>query len=172
MISLVVGDNCTGKTIALRKLRQECSGTAIANFEDKNILEIAKLDETSLNLLSGLTACTISTNATYTELTGFAALCACSTVPKSAMCLQILSVVCKDVDAFFLDEPDIGLSKVELSTLIELIQHLSDEYNKTFWITTHREDWLVLRNINIYTVDCGKLVERSKYEVHEMLLPL
>lgn len=75
--------------------------------------------------------------------------------------LEIISIICKNTSALFLDEPEQGLSRRELDVLCTFIERANRTY-KRIVIVTHCDLFIQCENVEIYQVKMSKTTNELK----------
>ncbi len=148
MINVIIGENASGKTKKLMAMYNRDITTATINLDDADALRdipLCREDIEFFEEMLGLKNIVIRENqitvADITETFG-------RLIPCSSEFLNILSVVCKQVEKVYLDEPEYYLSNTELNYLIYCLQ----EFDKEVWITSHYKGFILNYSFRHYKI--------------------
>lgn len=173
MVNLIVGENAVGKTKCLYGLSELTSDLCITDRMEPDRIAAFKLDERCIQVINDITGYCVHCSPDYLDILN---LTPDSTLVDKGISrpefYKLLTLISKCANTFYLDEPDVGMTFGELVVLTDIIQEFSEEFNKTFWITTHNPIWLRILKLNFYTIDENRLVQIREGDASEMLLPL
>lgn len=141
MITMFIGNNAMGKTIALKSQMNKTEAPYSSNIEDGILLDKLRLSNKSCKIvaeeLSAFKVVGDDTSILYAEY-----------IDKSTSDIYskelfgMLTILSKDVKTVFLDEPTTNLSNEESYVLAEVIKRLSAELGLNFYVATH-DSWLL-----------------------------
>ena len=150
MIKIIIGQNASGKTLYLDNVVEEMSQgdgeiDFVTNLADQHIFDHVPFLPDKVEILCEIlqaervdTSCVILTPVE-------------SPVVLGREFIEIITLLCKDVKAVYLDEPEQGLSEYEMSILCTLIQYFSRFFEEII-IVTHSELFVQMVNCRYFTV--------------------
>lgn len=150
MIDVIIGQNAIGKSQYLRSkvLKIAKDTNAITNIVDTQYLKNIKFNEERIDLLEDITdAYDIFTDAD--DILNIQS----DEIVTGRYFMTLVSMICKDSEYLYLDEPEYGLSSREIDYLAVFLNGVEDTF-KEIEIVTH-SDSLVLQLLNtkMYTVE-------------------
>lgn len=163
MIKLVVGQNTIGKTLELKKQMEECQkhNHVVTNLYDDYNLKQVSYNMDRVNALKELVFPDEDVLISGEKLSiGSADPNIC--VPGHSFDLEeLLTLLCKDRNFVFLDEPDKNLNYTDKLLLINFIGRVQHTFNE-IWIVTHYEGFMFIPNREVYTVQMAKTTSATK----------
>lgn len=149
MITLIIGQNAIGKTVYLHDKIKYVSKTqnVITNLIDSSYLNSVGYNSTRIERLKDiLDTDNIAENSDILGITT-------DEVNVSKAFVSILTLICKNLDYLYLDEPEFGLSYREIGFLIWFLCSVEDSF-KEIEIITHSEMILEqLQNTEVKTIE-------------------
>lgn len=147
MITLIIGQNAIGKSVYLKdKLKKEISSDDIlCNFIDGSYLRTKRYNSNRIEELKEL----LDTDNIITNKDKLGI--ETDVLSISTEFENILTLICKEGDRLYIDEPEFGLSYKEIGRLIAFIAIIEDTF-KDIEVITHSEMFLGLNNANIKTI--------------------
>ena len=149
MITLIVGQNAIGKTVYLQNKIKDMSrnNNVISNLIESNYLNSVPYNRERIDDLKDI----LDTEniAENDDMLGIST----DEVRISKAFALILTLICKDLEYLYLDEPEFGLSYREIGFLIWFLCRVENSF-KEIEIVTHSEMLLSqLENIEVKTVE-------------------
>lgn len=149
MITLIIGQNAIGKTVYLQNKIKDMSrnNNVISNLTESNYLNSVSYNRERIdNLKDILDTENIIEND---DMLGIST----DEVRISKAFASILTLICKDLEYLYLDEPEFGLSYREIGFLVWFLCCVEDSF-KEIEIVTHSEMLLSqLENTEVKTVE-------------------
>lgn len=147
MITLIVGQNAIGKSIYLKNKakRESLNSEVLCNFIDGSYLRNVKYNKDRLEELKDL----LDTDIIIENKDRLG-------IETDVMSIgndfeNILTIICKDYDKLYMDEPEFGLSYREIGRLIAFLTRIEDTF-KEIVMVTHSEMFLGIPNKIVKTV--------------------
>ncbi len=149
MITIIVGNNAIGKSAYLKnKVKNRVSITENVIYNSTEFETVLKNRTYNYDrieeLLEVLDAEEIIDNVR--ELTALN-----SEIELTGSFRDIVTVICREGDELYLDEPEFGLSDIEISYLVRFIYRILDTF-KHIEIVTHAELFLTILEANKKTI--------------------
>lgn len=149
MITLIIGQNAIGKTVYLQNKVKEMSrnNNVISNLTESNYLNSVPYNRERIEELKDI----LDTEniVENDDMLGIST----DEVRISKAFASILTLICKDLEYMYLDEPEFGLSYREIGFLIWFLCHVEDSF-KEIEIVTHSEMLLSqLQNTEVKTIE-------------------
>lgn len=148
MINAYVGKNAAGKTSNLRKRYEEAKAQGsrvITNLIDIRLYRMVNVDITSLEIVNDLmeldTLKVLNREIVFEE----------QLENHTQAFLNLVNVMCKDVDVICIDEPEVGLSEQEAQVCGLILNQISRK--KLVWITTHNDNFTWFDDCKLYCVE-------------------
>lgn len=161
MITLIIGDNAIGKSAYLKdrvKERVNVKENIIYNGEEfETVLKNRGYNKKRVDELKEvLDADEIITNTK--ELTVIN-----SEIELTGSFKEIISIICREGDEVYLDEPEFSLSDVEVSYLVRFIYRIIDTF-ENIEIVTHAELFLMIAEADKKTID----IKEGKFKLKDI----
>lgn len=168
MINLIVGANASGKTLTLKRMVNEHAVQGCSYSDSPIVLESIKLNECALEIASEfLEGDALVYNNSVVGVTPWFD----NPIEFSRLFLDRVNLVCKNTKYVFLDEPDFGITDEETRILAHIIESISRELEKEFWITCHCDSFVSCGQTRFFHVIDGVLEEGDE-SLGEILLSL
>jgi predicted ATPase len=163
MLKLVVGQNTIGKTLELKRQLEECQkhNPVVTNLYDDYNLKQVSYNIDRVNALKELVFPDEDVLISGEKLSiGSADLNTC--VPGHSSDLEeLLTLLCKDINFVFLDEPDKNLNYADKLLLINFVGRVQHTFNE-IWIVTHYEGFMFIPDRDVYTVQMAETTSTTK----------
>lgn len=159
MLEAIIGKNASGKSVVLKKQLKDLvdSGKTVAtNLIESELLEDTGISCSSLELLNHIveldTFKILGNNIVYED----------QGESHSKDFLELVNIICKDVDVIVIDEPETGLTEREAYFSGILMNQVSK--TKDIIITTHKDDFYWFDSCITYIVNReGKHFRKVRY---------
>lgn len=150
MIELIIGANASGKTLYLNN----CINKELAEFSEpefatnmvNDLYSDIGYNRERIKVLEEI-FCYADGIDTSNELLSIIN----NNIKLSKEFLQIITILCKDFNRMYIDEPEQGLSEQEINLLCTFLQFTADTYEKIV-VVTHSELFIQLPSYKLFTV--------------------
>lgn len=163
MLLLIIGQNAIGKSVYIKNEANkalENNKDVLFNGWDRKYLNNKKYNEARLEALHEiLDADEIIDNVECLAIKT-------STIPISQNLVKILTLICKEGNCLYLDEPEYGLNNREIGVLVAFIYKIINTF-ETIEIVTHSELFFGITEAKVKTVKVNSEGEYSLSEVGE-----
>lgn len=170
MLKIFIGRNAVGKTVYLKNCMKSCKsdfGTNLDTTDGILSLELS-IDKERLSILRDVLM------AKDIQLMGSLLVCTDSAYDISEQFMRVATIVCQDAPAVYLDEPELKLSREEVSLLVEFLSLVLSKTEIDMYITTHNNAIVNIRfGKDVYEVvnveDTASVVCVREGDVDEVL---
>lgn len=169
MITILLGNNASGKTLKLMEMMNNCKDSYSSNIIDSSVTKNIALSDKHCNIaaeiISSKRLLTTRTDVVYAEFFNKE-----DEDAYSSEFFKLMTIICKDVKEVFLDEPTINMESLEDVEFYKIVEKLSEMCGVNFHITTHNNTFLCMDNFDVVIVENGSVrTDYSEEEFNEML---
>lgn len=161
MVTLIIGDNAIGKSVYLKNkadITLKSGKSVVYNGWDNTYLKKKKYNENRIDAL-----CDILDIENIIENDQYLAM-ESSFIKVTDNLAKILTLICKDADYLYLDEPEYGLSNREVGILVAFLCKIMNTFIN-IEIVTHSELFFGISDADIKTI---KLNNKKQYVTSEL----
>lgn len=163
MLKFIIGQNTIGKTLELRGQMEACKkhASVITNLYDDYSLKQVSYNMDRVDALKELVFPDEDVLLSREKLSIGSADPNIYVPGHSSDLEELLTLLCRDRNFVFLDEPDKNLNYTDKLLLINFIGRVQHTFNE-IWIVTHYEGFMFIPNREVYTVQMAKTTSATK----------